>query len=166
MKNILFYITFMFAAINMNAQVTITQATGWMECAYVKWEPLTGVDSYNVYYTGGTLTNQQIDTQLIRSYGSYFRADVLGLAPGTYTMKVVPVTAGIEGASAVSSSVTVTAHDKNGFAHAGGRIPGAYNLDGTLKGNAVVLYITQNTRISCSSSYRHRTSVLCILCYI
>lgn len=32
--------------------------------------------------------DQQIDTQLIRSYGTYFRADVPGLAAGSYTLKV------------------------------------------------------------------------------
>ncbi|MCF6130105.1 T9SS type A sorting domain-containing protein [Flavobacterium sp. AS60] len=158
----LFYIAFLFMSLNMAAQVTITQATGWKECAYVKWEPLTGVDFYRVYYTGGALTNQIIDTQLIRSYGSYFRADVLGLAPGTYTMKVVPVTGGVEGTPAISSSVTVTAHDRNGFAHEGGRVPGAYNLDGTLKANAVVLYITQNTKNTCSMTVTGATANPCV----
>src|SRR6218665_2169995 len=162
MKKFLFYLTFLFATWNMAAQVTITQATGWTECAYVKWEPLTGVDSYRVYYTGGTLTDQLIDTQLIRSYGTYFRADVLGLAPGTYTMKVVPVTGGVEGTPALSSSVTVTAHDRNGFAHQGGRIPGAYNMNGTLKANAVVLYITQNTKNTCSMTVTGATTNPCI----
>jgi pectate lyase len=149
-------------SLNMAAQVTITQATGWKECAYVKWEPLTGVDFYKVYYTGGALTDQIIDNQLIRSYGSYFRADVLGLAPGTYTMKVVPVTGGVEGTPAISSSVTVTAHDRNGFAHEGGRIPGAYNLNGTLKANAVVLYISQNTKNTCSMNVTGATVNPCV----
>lgn len=162
MRKILFYITFLLASLNMGAQVTITQATGWTECAYVKWEPLAGVDSYRVYYTGGSSTNQIIDTQLIRSYGTYFRADVLGLAPGTYTMKVVPVTGGVEGTPAVSNSVTVTAHDRNGFAHDGGRIPGAYNMNGTLKTNAVVLYITQNTKNTVSMTVTGATTNPCI----
>ena len=126
--------------------INITQATGWLETAYIKWTPVAGVDSYNVYYTGGGFTDKKIDTQLIRSYGSYFRADALGLAAGTYTLKVVPVTANVEGTASVSSPVTVLPHDRNGFAHDGGAIPGAYNLDGTLKNNAVVLYITQNTK--------------------
>lgn len=126
--------------------INITQATGWLETAYIKWTPVAGVDSYNVYYTGGGFTDKKIDTQLIRSYGSYFRADALGLAAGTYTLKVVPVTANVEGTASVSNPVTVLPHDRNGFAHDGGAIPGAYNLDGTLKNNAVVLYITQNTK--------------------
>ncbi len=144
------------------AQVNITQATGWLETAYVKWDPVAGADSYNVYYTGGGFTDKPIDTQLIRSYGTYFRADVLGLAAGSYTIKVVPVTGGIEGAGSVSSPINVLPHDRTGFAHQGGRIPGAYNLDGTLKSGAVVLYITQNTKNTVSLNVTGATSNPCV----
>lgn len=162
MKRILLYMTIVFTTLNMWAQPVITQSTGWMECAYVKWEPVAGAESYNVYYTGGAFTNQLIDTQLIRNYGSYYRADVLGLTPGTYTIKVVPVTGGIEGTPSVSNNITVTAHDRNGFAFQGGRIPGAYNMDGTLKNNAVVLYITQNTKNTVSLNVTGATSNPCV----
>ncbi len=142
--------------------ISITQATGWLETAYIKWTPVAGADSYNVYYTGGGLTNQKIDNQLIRNYGSYFRADVLGLAAGTYTIKVAPVTANVEGTATVSSTVTVLPHDRNGFAHEGGKIPGAYNLNGTLKSNAVVLYITQNTKNTVSMTVTGATANPCV----
>ncbi len=162
MKRILFYLTILFASFQMDAQVTITESNGWLESAYVKWTPIAGVDSYNVYYTGGSFTNQQIDTQLIRSYGSYFRADLLGLAAGSYTIKVVPVTANVEGIPTVSNPVTVLSHDRTGFAHDGGRVPGAYNLNGTLKSNAVVLYITQNNKNTVSLNVTGATTNPCI----
>lgn len=163
MKKLLFYLIIVLTSGYAKAQtVNITQATGWLETAYVKWEPVVGVDSYNVYYTGGGLTDQRIDTQLIRSYGTYFRADVLGLAAGTYTIKVVPVTANVEGTATVSNSITVLAHDRNGFAHEGGKIPGAYNLNGTLKANAVVLYITQNTKNTVSMTVTGATTNPCV----
>lgn len=146
MKKFFIYFVLLFSSILLKAQVTITQATGWLETAYVKWTPLSGVDSYRVYYTGGGQTNKLIDTQLIRSYGSYFRADILGLSAGNYTVKVVPVTNNVEGPEAVSNTVTVLPHDRTGFAHSNGRIPGAYNLNGTLKANAVIIYITQATK--------------------
>lgn len=136
----------LFSPLILKAQVTITQATGWLESAYIKWNPINGVDSYKVYYTGGGFTDKPIDTQLIRSYGTYFRADLLGLSPGNYTIKVVPVTGNVDGTAAVSGSVTVLPHDRNGFAHNNARVPGAYNLNGTLKTNAVILYITQDTK--------------------
>lgn len=142
--------------------VTITQETGWLESAYIKWNPVATAESYNVYYTGGGLTDKKIDTQLIRSYGSYFRADVLGLAAGNYTIKVVPVIGGIEGPATVSNSITVLAHDRNGFAHSDGKIPGGYNLDGTLKTGAVVIYITQNTKNTVSMNVTGANSNPCV----
>jgi len=59
---------------------------------------------------------------------------------------VVPVTGGQEGEAASTQNITVAAHDRTGFAFADGRVPGAYKADGTPKPNAVVLYITENTK--------------------
>ena len=163
MRRVLFYLTVLVTSLQLCAQtVTITQSTGWLECAYVKWIPVAGVDSYNVYYTGGALTNQIIDTQLVRNYGSYFRADLIGLTAGTYTVKVVPVIANVEGTPTISNPITVLAHDRTGFAHSSGRIPGAYNLNGTLKSNAVVLYITQNTKNTVSLNVTGATTNPCV----
>ncbi|WP_326983864.1 T9SS type A sorting domain-containing protein [Chryseobacterium sp. MYb264] len=162
MKRILSFFVLLFGILLLKAQVTITQATGWLETAYVKWTPVSGADSYRVYYTGGGVTNKLIDTQLIRSYGSYFRADILGLTPGNYTIKVVPVTNNVEGTAAFSNSVTVLPQDRTGFAHSNGRTPGAYNNDGTLKANAVVIYITQNTKNTVSLNVTGANSNPCV----
>lgn len=162
MKKLLLYISLLFASVNLWSQVTINETGGWMESAFVKWAPVAGADSYNVYYTGGGQTDKKIDTQLIRSYGTYFRADVLGLAPGNYTITVKPVTASVEGTGATTSGITVLAHDRNGFAFAGGRVPGGYNTDGTLKSGAVVLYITQNTKNTVSMTVTGATTNPCV----
>lgn len=140
----------------------ITESGGWLETAYIKWEPVAEAQSYNVYYTGGGFTDKKIDTQLIRSYGTYFRADVLGLAAGNYTLKVVPVISGVEGASSVTSSLTVLPHDRTGFAFANGRIPGGYNINGTPKTDAVILYITENTKNTVSMTVTGANSNPCI----
>lgn len=163
MNKILIYLLFFFGFVNLNAQnITITQSTGWMETAYIKWTPVSGVDSYKVYYTGANFTDTMIDTQLIRNYGSYYRADALGLSPGVYTMKVVPVTGNVDGPATISAPITVTAHDRSGFAHSNGRIPGAYNLDGTLKPNAVVLYVTQDTKNTISMNVTGANANPCV----
>ena len=159
----LFNAVLLLISIQINAQaITINQATPWLESAYLTWNPVSGVDSYNVYYTGGGFTDQIIDTQLIRNYGTYFRADILGLAAGSYTFKVTPVTSGIEGTGTISSSIAVLAHDRNGFAHSNGKIPGAYNLNGTLKTNAVILYITQDTKNTISLNVTGANSNPCV----
>ncbi len=146
MKKILFYFALLVSTSTIWAQPVITESSGWLESAFAKWEPVAGADSYNVYYTGGGKTDQKIDNQLIRSYGSYFRADVLGLSAGSYTLKIASVTGGVEGAFSTTSSLTVLPHDRNGFAFQGSRVPGAYQTDGTPKTGAVILYITQNTK--------------------
>ncbi len=142
---------FLFLIVITGAQaVQLTDAGGWRETAFVKWLPVEGADSYRVYVSGGELVNKRIDTQLIRSYGSFFRADVPGLRAGNYTLRVVAVTAGQEGQEATTPEITVAAHDRTGFAFFNNRVPGAYNADGTPKANAVVVYITENTKNSVS----------------
>lgn len=142
--------------------LTITEASGWLETAFVKWQPVSGAQSYNVYYTGNGFTDKKIDDQLIRSYGSYFRADIPGLKAGTYTVKVKPVVNGTEGTGATTSNLTVAAHDRNGFAFEGGRVPGGYKADGTPKDNAVILYITQNTKNTISMNITGASTNPCI----
>lgn len=163
MTKFLLILSWFFTAALVSAQgVNITAEAGSLESAYVKWEPVNNADSYNVYYSGAGITDRKIDTQLIRSYGTYFRADLLGLAAGTYTIKIVPVIAGSESTATTSNPVTVLAHDRNGFAHEGGKVPGAYNMDGTLKNNAVVIYITQNTKNTVSMNVTGATTNPCV----
>lgn len=117
--------------------LTINTAEGWLESAYVEWAPVSGASSYNVYADG-----KKIDDQLIRSYGSYMRADVVGLKAGSHTLKVEAS----NGEVSSEKTVTVKAHDRAGFAFSNGRVPGAYNIDGTLKSGAVVIYVSNNTK--------------------
>ena len=129
------------------AQVNLIESEGWLESAYIKWSPVTDAEKYHVYYSGEGITNQKIDNQLIRGYGSYYRADILGLSAGNYSIKVVPVFSGFESTSesAVSQTLTVKSHLRTGFAftHSSGRVmPGGYNEDGTVKSNAKIIYIT------------------------
>jgi len=134
-------------AIALQAQtVTIKSADGWFEAAHVEWTTSGTASSYNVYVTGGSLTNKKLDNQLIRSYGTYWRADALGLAAGSYTLKVVPVVAGVEKTAALTSALTVSAFDRTGFAFANGHIPSAYKLDGTPMDSAVIVYFTEKSK--------------------
>ena len=128
-----------------NAQVTISAADGWLESAYAEWAS-DGSDSYNVYYSGAGASNVKVDAQLIRKYGSKFRVDAVGLKAGDYTLKVVSVKGGKEGASTTSKSLKVKAHDRSGFAFSNSHVPGAYKADGTLKSGALVFYVTESTK--------------------
>ena len=129
--------------------IQITEAKGWQESAYLKWAPFEGASSYNVYVDG-----KKIDAQLIRQYASYYRADVLGLKAGTYSVKVVPVNAdGTEIAGEnTASNLVVKSYSREGFAHFKYDGVGAYNNDGTLKAGAKVLYITAKTAKTVSTT--------------
>ena len=163
MKKKLLILTFLLLTIQIWAQqVQITESSGWLESVFVKWQPVSNAQTYNVYYSGNGVTDQKIDDQLIRSYGTYFRADIPGLKAGSYTVKVKPVISGSEGTGSVTSALTVAAQDRNGFAFEGGRVPGGYKADGTPKDNAVILYITQNTKNTISMNITGASANPCV----
>ena len=134
---------------NASGKVQINEAKGWLESAYVKFALFDGAASYNVYVKGGQFNSYtKIDHQLVRNYGSYGRADMVGLMAADYSMKIVPVDAdGNEMADAANevTALLVKNYDRAGFAHFNHSGVGAYNDDGTLKQGAKVFYVTKNT---------------------
>lgn len=131
--------------------VTITEAKGWLESAYVKFDLLDGAKSYNVYVKGGQYADYtQLDAPLVRNYGTYGRADVVGLkAAADYRLKVVPTDldgAEVTAAASETAALTVQSYSREGFAFMNGwPEPGAYKADGTLKAGAKVFYVTKKT---------------------
>ena len=127
---------------NADSKVVISEAQGWLESAYVKFTKLAGIKRYNVY-----VNDKCIDEQLVRDYGTYGRADAVGLKAGTYTMKVVPVADDGQEITACAAEVkdlSVRAINRDGYAHYNvTKGVGAYNNDGTLKANARVLYVSK-----------------------
>ena len=146
-KKYLLAIVVILFAVSAKAAVTINEAAGWFESAYVTWQKTAGM-SYHVYVSpAASDTWTKLDDELVREYPTYGRADALGLKAGSYQLKVVPVSNGAEvGAdAAVTDALTVMAHDRSGFAHVGVSDGiGAYKNDGTLKDNAKVLYVWAN----------------------
>jgi len=140
------------SAATTQAAVTIDETAGWFESGYVTWAPQPTASSYHVYVREHGGEYLRLDQELVRDYGSYGRADAVGLAAGEYQFRVVPVDqTGIErGDNAAESAIfTATAHDRGGYAHfrsacstfnPGDGI-GAYQNDGTLKPGAKVIYV-------------------------
>ncbi len=144
---------------NIEGKVKITESRGWLESAYVKFEKLTGAKSYNVYVKGGQYADYtKIDNEMVRDYGTYGRADVVGIKEGTgYAIKIVPVDeAGNEQADAANEAtgISVKSYSRQGFAFKNGYVPGAYKADGTLKDGAKVLYITKKTAKTVSTTVK------------
>ena len=134
---------------NPEGAVQITEAKGWLESAYVKFQKMDNAKSYNVYVKGGQYNSYtKIDQQLVRDYGNYGRADVVGLMAGTYDIKVVAVNANNEEVAETASEATgleVRNYNRDGYAHYNTNEGiGAYNNDGTLKQGARVIYVTKN----------------------
>ncbi|MBO4453481.1 MAG: pectate lyase [Paludibacteraceae bacterium] len=146
-KQIVFLLAFCMS-VTAQADLQITRSGGWLESAFVEWTADAGEDNFKVVVvpaSGGSMW--EIDRALIRSYGSYYRADALGLPAGEYELLVFPVYPAQEGVEGepepvFSGRLTVRAHDRNGFAHF--NYPdgvGAYRNDGRLKDGATVLYV-------------------------
>ena len=172
-KSLLLGCMLLLVPIFANAQsVTITESGGWFETVYAKWAPLQGATSYNVYFSGNGITDRKIDTQLIRKYGTHYRADVVGIAAGDYSLKIVPVIQGVEDMSKATTTSTLTtkSHVREGFAFversvlgtaAKAFVPGAYNFDGTPKTGAQIIYVsaTNVNTVTCNIINEKKVSV-------
>lgn len=142
--------------------VKITKASaGALEAAYVEWTAADNAKWYNVYCSPEGADNwTKIDAPLVRQYRDYFRADAVGLKAGSYDMKVVPVAGdGTEAADygATAEKIAVYAHERSGYAFVNNTTKatasGAYNMDGTLRDDAIVLYVTQENYKTVSVTY-------------
>ena len=132
---------------NAQGKVEIIESKGWLESAYVTFNLFSGATSYNVYVKGGAYNDfTKIDHQLVRNYGTYGRADVVGLKAGAYALKIVPVVdeQELEDAANEVTALKVEAYKREGFAFKDGYEPGAYRSDGTLKAGAQVIYVTSS----------------------
>lgn len=144
--------------------LTITESDGWFESAYAEWNAVQGATGYKAYVKEASASDSaytQLDNELIREYPDYWRADALGLKAGSYILKIEAV---LESGSvyAQTSEINVLANDRSGYGFVNGTSSGAYNDDGTLKSNAVVLYITEENKDDISLEVTGATSNPCV----
>ncbi len=136
-------------AITANTPIITKASDNEFETAYVEWTVQETQNIwFNVYYQADNASTwTKLDAPLVRQYKDYYRADMVGLKAGTYKMKVVPVVdnAEVAGVEAIENNISVRAHERTGYAFADNKAPGAYNLDGTLKEGAKVVYVTAAT---------------------
>lgn len=123
--------------------ITFVTQKGWLETAYAEWKPVSEAAAYHVYYSGEGITNQQVDDRLVRLYADCVRVDVPGLKAGNYTLTVVSVDENEQEIDrGTTETLTVKAHNREGFAFTDGYVPGGYNLDGTVKEEAKILFVS------------------------
>ena len=142
------------AAPSMTYAASATSFTtygGWNEMMYATIKGVKDADVTAVSYSGpvsGSLTGEDFE-YLVRDTADGARVDVMGLKPGTYTLKVTTKTG-----TYTQSGIEVNAQDRSGYAHYNYTDGvGAYNDDGTLKDNAIILYVTDENKNTVTLSY-------------
>lgn len=138
-----------------NTNLNITSISGYTEGAYVEFDKISGItdNSYKVYYKGlNDIDFIEIDSELIRVGNSNVRADIVGLEEGNYTIKVTANNESLE------RNVSVAKDDRSGYAHFNNSNGvGAYNNNGTLKANTVVVYVTDSNKNSVTAKINGTT---------
>ena len=134
--------------------VDIIDYAGYEEGAYAEWKAVEGADGYMAYVAPASGTWTRIDNELIREYKDYWRVDTVGLAKGNYFIKIdaVELSADKKTATVIASETTevlkVTNYDRSGYAFSNASPSktgsGAYNDDGTLLKDAIVLYVNND----------------------
>ena len=141
----------------------IDGAAGWLESAYAQWTIDNQAEGYTAYIKKASQSDSayaRIDNELIRKYKNYYRVDAVGLAAGDYVIKVVPVKNGKEvtDKAQVTKTLNVSSYDRSGFAFSSESKyktgSGAYNEDGTLKKDAIVLYVTNDNAKTIKASVK------------
>lgn len=149
------------------AGITVTESAGYEEGAYVEWSPVEGADGYQVSVSKDNSIWTLLDDELIRDYGSYMRADALGLTEGTWYMQIEAATFNslkekIDTVAVEMVTVNVVSHDRSGYAWVGGTASGAYNEDGSLRSDAQVIYVTETTKDTVSMTVAGATTNPCV----
>ena len=123
----------------------ITAVGGYNESLYVVFEETAPQNAVVEYAPAGGNSWTKVDAPLIRKASSTeARVDILGLAAGSYNVRVTTSTGN---AVQISAPITVAAYDRSGYAHFGYTAGvGAYNDDGTLKSGALVIYLTDENK--------------------
>lgn len=134
----------------------ISYSGGWNETIWFEAPDVFDADVTAVSYTGpvsGSLSGQDFE-YLVRDTENGLRIDIPGLPAGSYELTVTTKW------WTFCERVTVTAQDRSGFAHFGDTEGvGAYDNEGKLKENAIVLYVTEENKDTVTITSKDGTTV-------
>ncbi|MCM1467762.1 MAG: Ig-like domain-containing protein, partial [Alistipes sp.] len=127
------------------------EAGGWNETIYAQIAGISKSDVTAVSYSGtmsGQLNEEDLK-YLVRDLSGGVRLDIPGIKAGVYTLTVTT-----KDGTLTQEGIVVNEQDRSGYAHfnytAG---VGAYKDDGTLKDNAIVLYVTNENKNTVQLTY-------------
>ncbi len=141
----------------VDGDLEVKSVGGWNEMMYMVVSGVSDANVTSVSYNGpvsGTLTGQDFE-YLVRDVDGGARVDITGLTSGMYSITMETTKGNV-----TVTNVAVGEQDRSGYAHfnytAG---VGAYNDDGTLKDNAIVLYVTDGNKDTVSVTSKDGTTV-------
>ena len=110
----------------------------------------TGSTNLTISYRQSTSGSwQTVDQELVRLVGDKVRVDIVGLAAGTYEVKV---------GNETLSNIEVYPYDRSGYAFFNVEEGvGAYNLDGTLKADTQIIYVSNATKNTVTAKINGKT---------
>ena len=138
-------------------KIVITKTEGLQESAYVLFNEYDNADNYSLYEIDSSNNTRRLTNKdyYITRTTTGFRADLFGLKAGNHKIMVAPEIGGSDVISlAAQTSFTVEEYDRSGYAHFNyTEGVGAYKDDGTLKDNAIVLYVTDQNKNTIELTY-------------
>ena len=137
--------------------VNILSYGGYAEGIYFNFEPFDGysIDDYEIKYKLSTDKEYKtLDKELLRSYKTYFRFDILGLKQGQYDVLMY-----CDNSICLNkTNIEVNLQDRSGYAHFNyTKGVGAYNDDGTLKTGTVVVYVNEDNKNTVKATISGKT---------
>lgn len=135
--------------------IEVEAVSGAMESGYITFKKLNGVNEYDYYFKDANGNYSLIDEKIAYTRAlssSLMRVDFTGLQAGSYEAMVLPH--GSTTASGTTVELNVISYDRSGYAHFNYTSGvGAYNDNGTLKENAIVLYVTDENKNTIELTY-------------
>ena len=137
--------------------VKVVSAGGWNEMLYLVVSGIDHSDITGVSYSGASNGRFSADDleYLVRDTDNGLRVDILGLKAGNYTVTITTLKGDI-----TESNISVGTQDRSGYAHFNyTEGVGAYNDNGELKADAIILYVTDENKDTVSVTSKDGTTV-------
>lgn len=138
-------------------EIEIIEANDYGNSCYGIFSPIINHENssdYTISYKKANTSDYiTLDKELLRKENNNFRYDIVGLTKGEYTIR-------IQAKNTVYKEYTtfISEYDKSGYAHFNYNSGiGAYNNDGSLKENSIVLYVTEENKNTISIVYNNKT---------
>ena len=137
--------------------VKVVSAGGCNEMLYLVISGIDHSDITGVSYSGASNGRFSADDleYLVRDTDNGLRVDILGLKAGNYTVTITTSKGDI-----TESNISVGTQDRSGYAHFNyTEGVGAYNDNGELKADAIILYVTDENKDIVSVTSKDGTTV-------